>query len=133
MSISLVVTGDHLDVDFPTRRLRAIPVLAARRGEDAEAIAQGFTEPMPRWEYQLICPPDCTLNAAVDLLLEPLPDDPEVWDDLASQGTLVVECALLLPSQTSDCLLSLETMARLAARQLNLILHLVDRAAFPAS
>jgi len=99
ITVSVRVAGDQLDPDVVSRALGTAPTFAARKGERRPSGGRDVFQRTGVWfvEFQG-APEEWTLDEAIAALLDRLPADIAVWDEVAAQYGLDVFCGLYLRS-----------------------------------
>ena len=110
--VSLRISGDSLDPDFITQQLGVTPTMSARKGDPPRR----GTEPrdVGVWVYRPDVPPDTELGDALDLLLESLPEDATLWEELSSTFAVDVFCGVFLEADNQATRIDAAVIARLA-------------------
>ncbi len=121
ITLSVRVAGDQLDPDEVTRALGAAPTFAARKGERRPSGGREVIQRTGVWfvEFQG-APVEWTLDEAIAALLDRLPADMAVWDELAAKYELDLFCGLHLGAWNRGFALPPGLLHRLAERHLEL-------------
>ena len=97
--VKLRITGDTLDPDGVTRRIGVTPTFSGRRGDPVEG---GGTLPTGSWGYDVGGTEEWIVSDALELLLERLPDDAELWAELTAEFDVRLVCIVVgLAADTS--------------------------------
>ena len=121
ITVSVRVTGDQLDPDVITRALRTTPTFAARKGDRRPSGGREVVQPTGVWFVEFGgAPQEWTLSEAIGALLDRLPAEIEIWDDLATNHELDVFCGLQMTAWNRGFALPPTLLGRLADRHLEL-------------
>ena len=118
VKISLRVVGEDLDPDEVTELLGVEPTFAARKGEMVEVLGGLRTQPTGLWVLDLGDSPEWELADGISTLLDRMPDDPELWEDLAGRYKLDLFCGAFLQAANRGFALPEELIRRMADRRL---------------
>ncbi len=115
-SASVRIAAPDLDPDFITARLGIQPTFAARRGDKRESKAGTLTQPTGIWSLGLGESREWELSDAINALLNRLPTDIAVWDEIAALARIDMFCGLYLENWNRGAELPSELLGRLAER-----------------
>jgi len=119
ITVGVRVSGDTLDPDAVTARMRAQPTFAARRGDHRLESGRVVVQRTGVWLVDFTGSPDeWTLEDAIDELLGRLPAELTTWKELAMTCRLEVTCGVQMRSFNRGVHLSSAVLQRLAERQL---------------
>jgi hypothetical protein len=92
--VSLRIAGPDLDPDLITARLGVQPSFAARKGDKRERKAGSTTQPIGIWSVGLPNSREWELSDAIAALLNRLPAEIAVWDEIATLAKIDMFCGL---------------------------------------
>lgn len=120
LRVSLRIRGDTVDPDFVTQQLGVAPDFSARKGEEVEH--GGVTSPSETgmWVYRIDVAADTDLGDAIRALLDRLPDDTTMWEELVEAYHVEVFCGVFLQSDNQGATVEPEVMGALGRRGLAL-------------
>lgn len=118
VKISLRVAGDDLDPDEVTELLGVESTFAARKGEVVDAPGGARPQRTGIWLLDLGDSPEWELADGISTLLNRMPDDPELWADLADRYEIDLFCGAFLRATNRGFDLPKELIRRMADRQL---------------
>ena len=116
LRLSLRIEGDTLDPDFLTQQLGVTPSFTATKGAPDARGGRNAPHETGIWTYRLEVPPDTELGDAIGMLLNVLPDDTTLWEELASTFRLQVFVGVFLQADNQSTLLDAEVLAALGRR-----------------
>ena len=123
--VALFLTSATLDPSAVTKLLGTDPTMAAAPGEDPVALAEGYPDPPGYWTREHECPTECSLDDAVELVLEAYPADSWIWDELDAIADVNLICTVATEAPLQTLLLDPDHMRVLAARHIRLVLRIV--------
>jgi uncharacterized protein DUF4279 len=131
IAVTLNMFGDDLDPDEITRLLGVQPTRAARKGDQVRlgpdtAVVTQWTGV---WYLSIERTSEYQLSEAIGMLLDRLPDDPQLWFDLNKQYNMSLFCGLFLNQYSRESVLPPELLARVSARHLALSFDIYFEAA----
>ena len=102
------------------------PSTAHRRGDTIRRGSREYPATTGVWSYSLgqRRDEDWGLDQALNAVLDQLPDDERLWQELAERFQVDVFCGLFMGSDNQGTDIQVSTMARLAARHLTLELDI---------
>jgi len=126
LSVSVRVASETLDPEAITRLMRVEPKFAAKKGAKRESGGRTVTQRIGIWTYGLTenSSSEWELDDAIVALLNRLPDDLNIWRDLARTHQMDVFCGLFMGSDNQGTVLQSETLRSLANRGLSLDLDI---------
>ncbi len=133
VSVSLRVSGDALDPTEITRLLGVQPKFAARKGDPVNRGGRSMTQRSGIWTYQVMdrASPGWGLDDAIVALLDRLPADVALWEDLGRRFKIDLFCGLFMGSVNQGLVLRPSTLRLMADRGLTLGLDVYGH--FPRS
>jgi len=124
VSVSLRISAPDLDPATVTNRLGVQPTFAARRGERRPSKSGPITQPIGIWILGLSNSPEWVLADAIAAILDRLPSDQKVWDEITSGAKVDVFCGLHLDEWNRGLDLPPQLLARLGQQRINLSLDI---------
>ena len=119
--IALRLRGDTLDPEFLTQQLGVAPTFSARKGDELPGERRRARE-TGVWVYRPAVPPGAELGEVISMLLDPLPDDSTLWEELTGTYTADVRCGVFLEADHQGTAIDAEILQRLGRLGLPLAL-----------
>jgi Domain of unknown function (DUF4279) len=124
VSVSLRVAAPDLDPSAITRRFGVEPTFSARRGDKRPSKTGTITQNVGIWVLDLANSPEWELGDAIAAVLDRLPSDLTIWNEIAESGEIDVFCGLHLEDWNRGVDLSASLLARLGERKISLSLDI---------
>lgn len=118
--LAVRVSGDDLDPDAITAALGIDPSFAARKGDTRGTPASPAVQRTGVWYVDLAESAEWVLEDAIITLLERLPSDRQVWEQLASRHHIDLVCGAFVYGWNRGFVVSSRVLAELARRRMAL-------------
>jgi hypothetical protein len=115
VTVALRVAANDLEPDGVTKLLGVTSSFSARKGEKRQSGSQEVVQPVGLWSYE-VGSDEWTLHDGIVALLERLPDDLAVWEQVSALGRIDVFCGLHLNTWNRGFDLPATLLARMAER-----------------
>lgn len=120
LRVSLRIRGDTLDPDFLTQQLGVAPDFSATKGQEVSRDGRTSESETGMWVYRADVPPDTDLGDAILKLLDALPDDTVLWEELVDAYQVEVFCGVFLQADNQGATVDADAMSALGRRGLTL-------------
>jgi hypothetical protein len=124
LRVALRIRGDSLDPDFLTQQLGVAPSFSARKGEVIARRGREQLHTTGVWTYRLEVPSATELGDALSRLMDALPEDLTMWEEITTSFSADVFCGAFLEDDNQSTNISPEVLATLGQRGLTLSLDL---------
>ncbi len=119
-TVSLRIFGDELDPEELTQILRCQPTEAYKRGHIVTNTLRRRTVRTGQWFLNIEKNSHQTLEEQILELLEKLPEDLEIWENLHKRFEVDIYCGAWLKAWNRDVFFSTNLLKQLADRRLEL-------------
>jgi hypothetical protein len=124
LRVALRIRGDSLDPDFLTQQLGVAPSFSARKGEVVARRGREQLHTTGVWTYRLEVPSATELGEALSRLMDVLPEDLTLWEEITMSFSADVFCCAFLENDNQSTNIPPEVLLTLGRRGLTLSLDL---------